>query len=75
MSIIPGVKSLYWWRGKIERSSEVLLIAKTSSKLVDSVIKEVKREHSYENPEIIALDVSKGSEDYLKWIADTVGGA
>lgn len=72
VSILPDVVSVYWWKGKIEKGSEVLLVVKTTSEVVDKTIREIRSRHSYENPEIIALDVSTGSRDYLKWISGEV---
>lgn len=72
VSILPNVVSVYWWKGKIEKGSEVLLVVKTTSEVVDETMREIRRRHSYENPEIIALDVSTGSPAYLKWIAGEV---
>ena len=69
VSMIPGVGSKYWWRGKIEYSVEVLLILKTISKNFGKIEKLIKRMHSYEVPEIIALPIVDGSKQYLKWLS------
>ncbi len=71
-SIIKGVSSSYWWQGKIERSSETLIIMKTKSKHVRKLIDEIKFLHSYSVPEIIALPIVDGNPDYLKWINESV---
>jgi len=68
-NIIPGMKSLYWWQEKIDRASESLIFLKTSRRLLDEVITLVKEIHSYEVPEIIALPIIAGNEDYLKWLS------
>ncbi len=68
VNVIPEIRSVFFWEGKISREKEVLLIAKTRRELFDSVEKEVKRVHSYDLPEIIALPVVTGSEEYLEWI-------
>ncbi|MFZ3077199.1 MAG: divalent-cation tolerance protein CutA [Candidatus Aenigmatarchaeota archaeon] len=65
---ITNAKSLYWWKGKIEKGNEVLLIIKTKDDLADKLMKRIKEIHSYENPEIIVLNVEKAAEKYLKWI-------
>ncbi len=67
-NIIPGVQSLFWWQGKIDRGSEVLLILKTKKSLFKKVEAQVKVLHSYTTPEIIALPIAAGSEAYLKWV-------
>jgi periplasmic divalent cation tolerance protein len=68
VNVIPEVKSIFFWKGKISQEKEVLLIAKSRMDLFDSIQKEIKRLHSYEIPEIIALPVEAGSEEYLEWI-------
>lgn len=73
VSIFPKGDSFFWWEGKIEESKEYLLIAKTISSLLDDLIKVVKEIHSYEVPEIIALPVIGGNENYLNWLHDELG--
>jgi periplasmic divalent cation tolerance protein len=67
-NIIPKVNSLFWWEGKIDKSSETFLVIKTKSSLLNEVVKSIKRIHSYEVPEIIAIPIIGGNKDYLKWI-------
>lgn len=68
VNIIPGVDSVFWWEGKLDSEQESLLIAKTKASLLTEIIKLVKSVHSYEVPEVIALPVIGGNEDYLDWI-------
>ncbi len=70
VNIIKDVRSIYSWQGQIEDDSEVLLIVKTRKDLFDSLSEKVKEFHSYSVPEIIALPIINGSEDYLKWIKE-----
>lgn len=72
VNAVPGVVSRYWWKGKIETGKEILLIAKTVKAKVPAVIRRVKALHSYEVPEVIALPVSQGNPDYLKWVESSV---
>jgi len=67
-NIIPGVSSLFWWREKIDSAHESLLVIKTKAALLDEVIQLVKEIHSYDVPEIIALPIIGGNQDYLEWI-------
>ncbi len=67
-NIVGGVQSLFWWQGKIDSSKEVLLVLKTKKILFKKVMARVKALHSYQTPEIIALPIINGSEDYLNWI-------
>jgi len=68
VNIVPTVDSLFWWEGKIETAKERLILVKTKASLFPEIVELVKRMHSYEVPEIIALPIIAGSEDYLKWL-------
>lgn len=69
------VRSIYRWKGKVESAKEYLLVIKTSRRRFAALRDAVKRLHSYDVPEIIALPIAEGSPDYLKWIADCVSGS
>ncbi|MCF7803649.1 MAG: divalent-cation tolerance protein CutA [Candidatus Marinimicrobia bacterium] len=69
-NIVPEITSIFNWEKKVTHDSEVLVIAKSQNELFDEVVKVVKELHSYQTPEIIALPVIKGSEDYLTWLVD-----
>jgi periplasmic divalent cation tolerance protein len=68
VNIVPEVSSLFWWQSKIDSSRESLLVVKTKASLVDEVVQLVKRIHSSDVPEVIALPIVGGSRDYLDWI-------
>ena len=68
VNIIPQIKSIYWWEGKICTDEEVMLISKTKQSLFTALMNRVKSLHSYEVPEIISFPISKGSPEYLNWI-------
>jgi periplasmic divalent cation tolerance protein len=68
VNIVPGVDSLFRWKGRIDSARESLLLVKTRASLFSEIISLVKETHSYEVPEIIALPIIGGSEDYLKWL-------
>ena len=70
VNVVPQVHSKFWWKGKIDSADEALLIVKTKSSLLDELIALVKRNHSYEVPEIIALPIVGGSKDYLNWLGE-----
>ncbi len=72
VQIMPAMESVYLWQGKIERQSEVLLIAKTISSKFAELEREMRALHSYEVPEIIALPVMAGSATYLEWLSAAV---
>ena len=66
------MSSYYIWKGKLEVAREYLLVMKTSSKQLAELEKEVKRLHSYEVPEFIAIPVAGGSKDYLAWLESSL---
>jgi len=72
VSSIPNVTSVYRWRGKVEQSKEVMLVAKTSEKKLDRLIHRIKELHSYEIPEILVLRVERGLPEYLKWLEESL---
>jgi len=75
VNIIAPVRSIYRWQGAVEEAVEWLLVIKTRTELFEAVEREIRRLHSYEVPEVIALDVIKGADSYLAWIAsETVSG-
>jgi len=73
VNIMPNVTSLFWWQDKIESANENLLIVKTKASLLDEVVRLVIENHSYEIPEVIALPIIGGNQDYLEWIYKEVG--
>ncbi len=73
VNIVPNVSSLFWWQDKIESANENLLIVKTKASLLDEVVRLVIENHSYEIPEVIALPIIGGNQDYLEWIDKEAG--
>lgn len=73
IQIVPGVESHYWWQGKKESTAEWLCLIKTTAKLYGAVETAIKRIHSYDEPEIVALPFVDGSAGYLGWIEKETG--
>jgi periplasmic divalent cation tolerance protein len=71
-NLVPGVRSIYRWQGRVEDEAEVLLVMKTSSDRCEALAARVKELHPYELPEVIALPVVGGSGAYLDWVVDAV---
>jgi len=71
-NIIPEIKSLYWWEGKICEDKEVLILVKTVKEAFGKIVEEVKKIHSYDVPEIICSPIEDGYNDYLNWIEKEV---
>ena len=74
VNIISEVDSSFWWEGKIDSAQESLLIIKTRASLLPEIIKLVKEAHSNTVPEIIALPIVGGNQEYMDWINDSVNG-
>ena len=72
VNIVPGVSSLFWWQDKLDSAGECLLVAKTKASQLDELVNLVKEIHSYDIPEIIALPIVGGNQDYLEWISKEV---
>lgn len=68
VSVVPGVRSIYRWRGEVESAVEYLLILKTRRDLVHALRTALEGAHSYEVPEFLALSVVEGSPAYLEWL-------
>jgi periplasmic divalent cation tolerance protein len=68
VNVIARVNSRFWWQGKLDSAQESLLIIKTRADLIPDLVDMVKKSHSYTIPEIVALPIVAGSEDYLHWI-------
>jgi len=73
VNIIPGARSIYRWKGQIEDTSEWLLVIKSRRDLFDSLRAAIGKIHSYEVPELLALPIVDGSENYLSWVDRELG--
>jgi periplasmic divalent cation tolerance protein len=71
-NVLPGVRSIYRWEGDVSVDSEWLLLIKTVRGRFEETEARVKSLHTYELPEVIALEVTTGSEAYLAWLVDSV---
>src|SRR6266403_404178 len=70
-NIVPGVESMYRWKGKVERAREVLVVIKTTANRLPELEREVTRLHSYDVPEFIVLSIVAGSSKYLAWLPES----
>lgn len=69
VNLVDGVQSLYWWEGQLQSDSETLMIVKTRKEgFQEHFIPFVKGHHPYQVPEILALPILAGNEEYLKWL-------
>jgi len=68
VNVIPGMRSVYAWKGAVEQGDEVVGIVKTRESLAEAVRAALKERHPYETPIILFLDVSSGDQDTLDWL-------
>lgn len=73
VNLIPGVKSLFFWQGKLCREREVILLIKTAGGRLAEIISQIKKIHSYSVPEIVAIKVEGGNREYLHWVEEMTG--
>ena len=69
VNIVPGLRSIYRWQGKVEDEREVMMMIKTRQEMFGQLEARVKALHPYSVPEVIALPIAGGSAEYLAWIA------
>ena len=67
-NVLEGATSLYWWEGKVQEDSEAVMICKTRTDLVETVIARVREIHPYSCPCVVALPISAGNPAFLDWI-------
>jgi periplasmic divalent cation tolerance protein len=72
VNIIPAIRSIYRWKGKICKDGELLLVIKTLQQEFEGVAATIRELHGYELPEILAFGVSQGDQAFLDWIAGSV---
>lgn len=68
VNLLPGVRSVYHWKGSVEEAEETLLMIKSARPLFDELKAAIARLHSYEVPEIVALPIVEGAASYLEWM-------
>lgn len=71
-NITGPVSSLFWWKGKISREKEFLVLMKTRAELFEELAKTIKQMHSYEVPEIIAVPILRGDQSYMEWLNNSL---
>ena len=73
-NLVPKLESHYWWQGRLESGTEVLLILKTPRARLAALEKLVVARHPYDTPEFLALPLSAGNQKYLNWLAASCKG-
>ncbi|WP_426730456.1 divalent-cation tolerance protein CutA [Myxococcus faecalis] len=70
-NILPGLRSIYRWEGKVQDDSEALILFKTRASLFDALRSRIVEQHPYDVPEVLRLDIADGHAPYLAWILDS----
>lgn len=72
-NILDGVHSVFLWKNQVQNEKEHIMLIKTDDSHYETIEETIKKMHSYEVPEIIALPIVKGSKEYLDWLREAVG--
>ena len=72
VNIFDKMISMYWWEGKMKKTNETVLIAKTTKNKFSKLSERVKEIHSYSCPCILQLEVKDGNKEYVKWLESTL---
>lgn len=70
-NLVPKIESHYRWRGKLERSAEVLMVMKTTQARLAALEKLIVANHPYDTPEFVVLNLAGGAKKYLAWLAES----
>ncbi len=71
VNLVRNIRSIYRWQGAIEDDSETLMVVKTRTSLLAALTEKVKELHSYDVPEVIALPIIGGSQEYIQWLNES----
>jgi periplasmic divalent cation tolerance protein len=72
VNVLPGVRSIYRWKGALERDEERLLVVKTRAERFEALREAILALHPYEVPEVVAVPIEAGSPAYLRWLDESV---
>ena len=72
VNIVPAIRSIYRWEGKVQDEGECLLLIKSTSERFEAVRSRIRRLHTYQTPEVIALPITAGDSDYLSWLRSSI---
>ena len=73
VNLVPNIESHYWWQGKLEKSEEILLLIKSSTEQFDALKAFVQLNHSYDCPEVVALEPREITPTYRQWWEEQMG--
>lgn len=70
VNILPGMTSLYMWNGERQLTQEAVMVIKTRRGRTETIIADIRADHTYDNPSVLVLPVSGGSETFIEWILE-----
>jgi periplasmic divalent cation tolerance protein len=70
VSMVPGLTSIYRWKGAVQKDAEVLLLVKTTRDRLEELMDWVRAHHPYDVPELLCFDGVAGNPDYLIWLQE-----
>jgi periplasmic divalent cation tolerance protein len=68
VNIVPGIRSIYRWEGKVCDDAELLLLIKSSADRFEAIRSRIRQIHTYEVPEVVSLPIAAGDPSYLRWL-------
>ena len=71
-NIVPGVRSVYRWEGKLQRESEAIMICKTTSERADEAAARIVEMHAYDLPAVVRVEIAGGHQAFLDWVGEQV---
>lgn len=72
-NLVPGVESIYRWKGEVETANEVFAVLKTEVSRYVTMEKRLRELHPYEVPECVMVRIADGFPDYLRWVTESLG--
>jgi periplasmic divalent cation tolerance protein len=72
VNIVPAIRSIYRWEGKVQDEGECLLLIKSASEKCEAVRSRIRQMHTYQTPEVIAIPITAGDPDYLAWLRSAI---
>lgn len=75
VNLLPAIESRYWWREKLEKATEVLMLVKTIVAVLPALERLIVQQHPYDTPEFIVLPIARGNRRYLAWLSGAVAAA
>jgi periplasmic divalent cation tolerance protein len=73
VNVLPGARSTFRWQGRVESDEEVIMLIKTAKPQLPAIESRLRALSGYELPELVAVEISDGAKDYLRWVETSIG--